>query len=94
MKVTVFVCSPTVHAVAGWTASRACSRAWRGGESYVVDVALSCWYLYSDAVMSLRAEWSTYALKNPWHSVGLRPVKVELVMLQVSRDSLGASDLW
>ena len=29
-----------------------------------------------------------------WHSMGLRPVKVELVMLQVSRDSLGACVLF
>ncbi len=56
-------------------------------------MALSCWYLYSDVVMSLSAECNTDALKNLWHSVGLRHVKVGLVILHVSLESLGASVL-
>ena len=35
--------------------------------------------------------WSAEALKNMYHSVGRRPAKARLVMLQVSLESLGAS---
>ena len=86
----MLACWSAVHAVAGWTASRTYKRAWRGGESFVVDVSLSCWNLYSDDVMSLSMVWSTDALRIRKHSVGLLPVKAMMVMLQVSLENLGA----
>ena len=64
VKVTVFARSSAVHLVAGWMASMTYSRAWRGGESSTADVAMSCWYLYSVAVMSLYVVWSDDALKS------------------------------
>ena len=33
------------------------------GESFAADVALSCWNLHYDAVMSLSMVWSTEALR-------------------------------
>ncbi len=93
MKVAVFSCPSFSHAVAGCTASRIWRRAWRGGESSAADVARSCWYLYSVAVMSLCNVCSTDSLKCLWHSDGLLLVKAILVMLQVSLEGLGASEL-
>jgi hypothetical protein len=40
--------------------------------------------------MSLSAVYNADALKIRWHSVGLWPMKAGLVMLHVSRESLGA----
>ena len=81
------------HAVAGCTASMVWRRAWRGGESSDADVARSCWYLYSVAVISLCTVWIMDSLKCLWHSDGLLPVKAVLVMLQVSLEGMGASEL-
>jgi hypothetical protein len=72
-------------------ASRTWRRAWRGGDSSSADVALSCWYLYSDAVMSLSTVWRTEALKALWHSVGLMPAKAVLVMLHGFLEGLGST---
>ena len=62
-----------------------------GGDSSAADVARSCWYLYSDAVMSLSTVWRTDALKALWHSVGLMPAKAVLVILQGFLESLGST---
>ncbi len=67
--------------------------AWRGGESSAADDALSCWYRYSVAVISLYVVYSVVALKIRWHSEGRCPVKDGPEMLQVSREGLGASVL-
>ncbi len=95
MGVKTLVCCWSVapHSVAGCTASRVCRRACSGGDSSATDVALSCWYLYSVAVMSLSAVCITDALKYLWHSDGLLPVKAVLVIVQVSLDGLGVSVL-
>ena len=53
-------------------------------------MALSCWNLYFDVVISLRAVCITDALKILWHSAGLLPAKAVLVMLQVSLEGLGS----
>ena len=90
MKVIVFARSSATHPVAGWTASRTCSRDWRGGEISAANAFLSCWYRYSYDVMSLCAVYNVDALKIRLHVVGMWPVKARLVMLQVSRESLGA----
>ena len=86
-----FACGSAVQTVAGWIASRTWRRAWRGGDSSAADVALSCWYLYSDAVISLSTVWRTDALKALWHSVGLMPAKAVLVILQGFLESLGST---
>ena len=62
-----------------------------GGDSSAADVARSCWYLYSDAVMSLSTVWRTDALKALWHSVGMMPTKAVLVMLHGFLEGLGST---
>ncbi len=93
MKVTVLFWPSFSHAVAGCTASMVWRRAWRGGESFDADVARSCWYLYYVAVTSLCTVCIMDSLKCLWHSDGLLPVKAVLVMLHVSLEGLGASEL-
>ncbi len=61
------------------------------GDSSAADVALSCWYMYSDAVICLSTVWRTDVLKALWHSVGLMPAKAVLVILQGFLESLGST---
>ena len=87
MLAVLFPCSSRLYCVNGL------EEGLERGESSDAEVARSCWYLYSVAVLSLCTVCIMDSLKCLWHSNGLLPVKAVLVMLQVSLEGLGASEL-